>query len=103
MPCSTGDKLFALCDPASHGCLSKHKADLTDPKHKMRVSVGRYGKRKVSADRGGAPAPTRRQGRLVRAAAEVARGRGPLAHGILGPVAILVPPRVTAAKGGGYG
>ena len=50
MPCSTGDKLFALCDPASHGYLSKHKADLTDPKHKMRVSVGRYGKRKVSAD-----------------------------------------------------
>ena len=46
-------------------------------------------------------APTRRQGRLVRAAAEVARGRGPLAHGILGPVAILVPPRVTAANGGG--
>ena len=61
MPCSTGDKLFALCDPASHGYLSKHKADLTDPKHKMRVSVGRYGKRKVSADHGGAhktPRPT---------------------------------------------
>ena len=96
MPCSTGDKLFALCDPASHGCLSKHKADLTDPKHKMRVSVGRYGKRKVSADRGGAHKTPRPTG--ARAAAEVARGRGPLAHGILGPVAILVPPRVTAAS-----
>ena len=33
----------------------------------------------------------------------LAVGGHPLAHGILGPVAILVPPRVTAAKGGGYG
>ena len=60
--CSTGDKLFALCDPASRDCLSKHKADLTDPKHTMRVSVGRYGKRKVPSDRGGSahktPRPT---------------------------------------------
>ena len=94
-------KLFALCDPASHGCLSKHKADLTDPKHKTRVRL--WGGMASARFRQIVAAPTRRQGRLVRAAAEVARGRGPLAHGILGPVAILVPPRVTAAKGGGYG
>ena len=44
--CSNGDKMFALCDPATRPCLLTHRADPTCPSHTLRVSTGKMIPRK---------------------------------------------------------
>ena len=59
LKCSTGGCVFGLCEQNKFNCSKMHRTDPENPKHPMRVSVGKYGKRqKRTSPPAAAPGPT---------------------------------------------